>query len=500
MKKITFRSLTLVLIAALFLQITAAAYGVIPQTGADDVSLDPEYIIREGDNTSYHTDKDIIIGLEGKYATVDEEAKQIILDMLNGIRKEACDNGYPHPYDRSVKLTPEDYVPIKWSNVVEQIAAMRAAEASVCIAHQRLSADEDYVFFNGYGFQTWSEVLAWNWSDATTNGIIFGINQFYSEKDDWLNNTPGAVTGHYTAMILPYHTHIGIAGFRNEYAAFRLSVAAQFAMEGDIDETPAGLGGKVYQKVKADRNLVTNLTLKCKSVIAPGETVSPIAEADITKYSSGYASSGHGPVFSGLRWKSSNISVLYVDEYGNVKGLKDGKATLTASVNDRIYASVEVTVETPEVHNSVYHEPKEATHFDTGNTQYWECTDCGKLFSDPDCKNEVSADDVLIPVIPHDLIWVISEDGHKQICECGYETEYQSHVYSEGSGICVICGYGGSTGVRGDVNNDGEANNKDVVVLFRYVSAGGVDPAYDFSGDGEVNNKDVVSLFRYISG
>ena len=55
---------------------------------------------------------------------------------------------------------------------------------------------------------------------------------------------------------------------------------------------------------------------------------------------------------------------------------------------------------------------------------------------------------------------------------------------------------------EGDINGDGEINNKDVVALFRYVSIG--KPAedeslYDYNGDGSVNNKDVVALFRHIS-
>ena len=56
--------------------------------------------------------------------------------------------------------------------------------------------------------------------------------------------------------------------------------------------------------------------------------------------------------------------------------------------------------------------------------------------------------------------------------------------------------------IAGDINNDGEANNKDVVELFRYVSGDKKledDSAYDFNGDSEVNNKDVVELFRYLS-
>lgn len=54
----------------------------------------------------------------------------------------------------------------------------------------------------------------------------------------------------------------------------------------------------------------------------------------------------------------------------------------------------------------------------------------------------------------------------------------------------------------GDCNGDGAVDNKDVVVLFRYVSGGkkvADESAYDFNGDGAVDNKDVVALFRAVS-
>lgn len=53
--------------------------------------------------------------------------------------------------------------------------------------------------------------------------------------------------------------------------------------------------------------------------------------------------------------------------------------------------------------------------------------------------------------------------------------------------------------VKGDVNDDGWTDNKDVVALFRYVSAGikaEDESVYDFNGDGVVDNKDVVDMFR----
>lgn len=56
---------------------------------------------------------------------------------------------------------------------------------------------------------------------------------------------------------------------------------------------------------------------------------------------------------------------------------------------------------------------------------------------------------------------------------------------------------------QGDVNSDGAVDNKDVVVLFRYVSGGAGkinESAADLNGDKTIDNKDVVILFRYVSG
>ena len=59
-----------------------------------------------------------------------------------------------------------------------------------------------------------------------------------------------------------------------------------------------------------------------------------------------------------------------------------------------------------------------------------------------------------------------------------------------------------STYERGDINKDGYVDNKDVVLLFRFVSGSDqtVDETLcDFNEDGTVDNKDVVALFRYVS-
>ena len=69
--------------------------------------------------------------------------------------------------------------------------------------------------------------------------------------------------------------------------------------------------------------------------------------------------------------------------------------------------------------------------------------------------------------------------------------------------IFVIVMKGNPVWVPGDVNGDGEADNKDVFALFRYLSgseAEVVTASLDCNGDSSVDNKDVITLFRYLSG
>lgn len=55
----------------------------------------------------------------------------------------------------------------------------------------------------------------------------------------------------------------------------------------------------------------------------------------------------------------------------------------------------------------------------------------------------------------------------------------------------------------GDVNGDGNVNNKDVGQLQRFLNAWGIsvnEAAADVNRDGNVNNKDIGVLQRHLSG
>ena len=120
------------------------------------------------------------VTMTGSFDTV---SKQTILNRLNEIRKEACDERIAYATNTSgnpVFLSPEDYSPLQWSSELEEVTMLRAVEASVRIAHERpngrscFTAYPDTVQAKAYYY---GENLAWNYS-----GIMEGIEQFYEEK------------------------------------------------------------------------------------------------------------------------------------------------------------------------------------------------------------------------------------------------------------------------------------------------------------------------------
>ena len=74
--------------------------------------------------------------------------------------------------------------------------------------------------------------------------------------------------------------------------------------------------------------------------------------------------------------------------------------------------------------------------------------------------------------------------------------EYVTDEFIMGFPVSMTC-------IGGDINGDGEVDNKDVVTLFKYLSGVRLHVnsfVLDTNGDEETDNKDVVWLFRYCSG
>lgn len=301
------------------------------------------YTVREGDY-QHATGGNLMMGIKGEFVTIGENEKETILARINEIRKEACDEGVPSPLNKNVKLTPADYVPIKWSKAIELVAAMRAVESSVYLQHGRLSVNQS-VWNYGYSVRTHYENVAWNFSRPTVDAILNGIDQWYGEKNEWVTGGDG-VTGHYTSMIDPGSKHIGLAGFWNPDGTYRMTVTNQMTSSTGLDEGVAGVGGKVYQKTLVKPAYVTELLKPNDVIIYENESRAITPYAYIGAETVIGKSRGEGFIYEGLEFVSSNESVAKVASDGKLTAGKKGSAVITVKVpgNDVIEVKFRVRV------------------------------------------------------------------------------------------------------------------------------------------------------------
>jgi len=283
----------------------------------------------------------ILVGIEGSYGT----QVQAALDRVNEIRYEACTEGVPDPSNPDRRLTAADYVPIQWSSSLEYIARIRAAEAIVLTDHDRPNGTDCFSLEAPDGTSSFGEVLAWN--SSSDGDIVRGIEQWYGEKEDWVNRNSNAVTGHYTSMIDPENEYIGLAAFSSEYGAWGCCVSGEFGSEDSSGSAAAAAAGRCIQTIEVKESDVQEL-----KIFLDGEEVS---EGQLLGLGKQAVLSGKMKVetsestafcdcLDNMTWTSSDSSVAEVDASGTVTAKKSGKAVISASTGNGMSASCKITV------------------------------------------------------------------------------------------------------------------------------------------------------------
>ena len=151
----------------------------------------------------------------GEFAMIRVEAQQeetdreALLDRINAIRREACEEGIDNPIN-GTPLTPADYVPMEWSGELEKIAALRAAESTIFQDHLRPDGTECFTAAPE-GISYTMETLAWGFESAAD-----ALEGWYSEKPSYVN-ADGKPAGHYMALINPRNRFVGIAGISAQW-------------------------------------------------------------------------------------------------------------------------------------------------------------------------------------------------------------------------------------------------------------------------------------------
>ncbi len=264
----------------------------------------------------------ILIGVSGSFEKAD---KSDILKRVNDIRKEACTKGYKNP-NTGRKLKPSDYVPLKWSSNLEWIAQLRAAECTVNEGHTRPNGKSCFSI-HYKNEQSWGENLAWNYS-----GLMRGIEQWYGEKNDWVNQNANAVTGHYTNLINPEYKFIGLASFVRGSGGW-YGISAEFGYSTAGSQSQSNIKGKTVQTIEVAKNNARQIKLNAPSSIKLKKSKQLTITCNVTFPGiMGGQNSTQGKITKNVTWKSSKPSVISVKRSGKITAKKPGKATITAKI------------------------------------------------------------------------------------------------------------------------------------------------------------------------
>ena len=309
----------------------------------------------------------IMMGLPGEYIA----DQQAVLDRINEIRREACEEGVINP-ETNRPLTMNDYVPLKWSHELEEIARIRAAETSMTGNHKRTnggswqSVDSEYTYVG--------ECAAWNYS----SGVYSGIEQWYNEKKYWLEGNEDK-SGHYTTLIRPAMRYVGEGTFYSPYTTYPNTTLVEFYSKYDgsgLDESFVDMIGECIQLLEVnegnlqDKPFITGILSGVKG------DAQPLFLMDKATYSGVFTANTKGLLFEdSVSWSSSNSGIASVSSDGTVTARKCGSATITAQAENGSSASAAFTVE----HVLKKIPAVEETCTETGLTEGEKCANCGKI-------------------------------------------------------------------------------------------------------------------------
>lgn len=184
-----------------------------------------------------------LVGVEGAYI----KQTKAILSKINSMRKQACENGVPNPENPDVKLTSNDYRPVKWSKDLGSSAKIRAAELSLVWG---------YVRPNG---KMWSDVWSGSKNKVKSSRELIAKGSFSDALEQW----EAQKDSNYSQLINPKNLYVGVGTFTNSETK-KNTTSIEFSTEdtntNDITDDPAkdanNSSVKGVQKIELEKDLI----------------------------------------------------------------------------------------------------------------------------------------------------------------------------------------------------------------------------------------------------
>ena len=264
-----------------------------------------------------------VVGIKGTFATPD---KQAIVDRINAIRKEAYNEGL---VDR--------YVPVKWSNSLEQASLRRAAEATLSEAHYRLTGEKLYSGEYSDNLAHLAGNLAYGIETA-----LKAVELFYEEKQNL--KTGSGETGHYRHMIDPEWTTVAMSTFTKSNSTWHTTSQLFAENTGDSDSLVGSYGSSiVYTEALNDK--LSDFTLDRNVQIKQGSSKTIYLTAKSTQSRELSLIDPTVIIPTNRDWSSSDTSVATIDRDGNITARKSGTTTIKVTSDGKTYSTT-VTVST----------------------------------------------------------------------------------------------------------------------------------------------------------
>lgn len=209
----------------------------------------------EQENSGQETSENLVmIRVEGQLEETDRDA---ILERINAIRKEACEEGVNNPVNGE-PMTEADYVPLQWSYALEEIAVLRAAESTILQDHVRPDGRECFTAAPE-GVSYTMETLAWGFESAAD-----AVEGWYSEKSSYVE-ADGGPAGHYMALINPENRSVGIVQLNAKWQ--RSACAGAFGGENPVTAEESGDSESVWM-IPLRRDLMPSVVERAIEITA----------------------------------------------------------------------------------------------------------------------------------------------------------------------------------------------------------------------------------------
>ena len=296
-----------------------------------------------------------------------------------------------------------------------------------------------------------------------------------------------------------------------------------------VTQNPGIIGGDLSVSWDSSALTLTDIT---EGFLSFGEELQLpyTVDSNGTKtYRDGYES--RSSVFLGL---GSDVAETNITSTGTLVTLvfrvkdtaEEGRSyAVTANPDDAVFIETDYPFEVPSkitagsvkvsIHQHIYDDSSfrdqiPATCTESGRIAVYQCTVCGKLFSDREMTNEVTEAETVIPALGHSGVVHYaakaanaSADGNIEYWYCPVCGKYYSDsaLTKEITLADTVIPKG-----KGDINADGVVDAKDMARLKRYLADDVKYPltedqekAADVNGDSVVDAKDMAKIKRYLA-